>query len=155
MSFLYFFNFEAQKEQFETDDGIIKKPLEDLDLENESLSVSGLKKRIENLLRIKDSVQKELLSLEKRRSKLQKQVRALENEIQSVKTDATKYKIEFEKMKIHLKQAKASLIEYSEQNTPELRPPLRLLPTPEDNYIGHMKDDPSKCTFGSCFDLSR
>ena len=143
------------KEQFETDDDIIRKRLEDFDLVNESISAADLKKRIENLLRIKNSVQKEILSLEKRRSKLQKQVRALENEIQSVKIDATKYKNELEEMKVNLKQAKAAFIEFSEQNTPELRPPLRLLATHEDNYISHMKEEPLNCTFSLCFDLSR
>ena len=142
-------------EQFETDDVIIRKRLEDFDLVNESISAADLKKRIEILLRIKNSVQKELLSLEKRRSKLQKQVRALENEIQSVKIDATKYKNELEEMKVNLKQAKAAFMEFSEQNTPELRPPLRLLATHEDNYISHMKEEPLNCTFSLCFDLSR
>ena len=142
-------------EQFETGDEIIRKLLEDFDLENESISVADLKKRIENLLRIKNSVRKELLSLEKRRSKLQKQLRALENKIQSVKIDATKYKNELEEMKINLKQAKAAFLEFSEQNTPELRPPLRLLATHEDNYISHLEEEPLKCTFSLCFDLSR
>ena len=119
------------------------------------MSAADLKKRIENLLRIKNSVQKEILSLEKRRSKLQKQVRALENEIQSVKIDATKYKNELEEMKINLKQAKTAFIEFSEQNTPELRPPLRLLATHEDNYFSDMEEEPLKCTFSLCFDLSR
>ena len=142
-------------EQFETDDVIIRRRLEDFDLVNESISAADLKKRIKNLLRIKNSVQKELLSLEKRRSKLQKQVRALENEIQSVKIAATKYKNGLEEMKVNLKQAEAAFIEFSEQNTPELRPPLRLLATHEDNYISDMEEEPLKCTFSLCFDLSR
>ena len=40
---------------------------EDLDTDDESISGSELKKRIKELLRIKGSVQKELMSLEKRR----------------------------------------------------------------------------------------
>ena len=39
----------------------------DLDTDDESISGSELKKRIKELLRIKGSVQKELMSLEKRR----------------------------------------------------------------------------------------
>ena len=41
---------------------------------------------------------------------------------------------------------------------PKLRPPLKLLATAKDNFYGQMSLDnlPSKkCTFGSCFDLSR
>ena len=55
------------------------------------------------------------------------------------------------------KQAKAAQIELAERNTPELRPPLKLLATAKDNFYGHLSldDMPSKCTFGSCFDLSR
>ena len=56
------------------------------------------------------------------------------------------------------KQAKAAQIELAERNTPELRPPLKLLANAKDNFYGQMSLDnlPSKkCTFGSCFDLSR
>ena len=46
-------------------------------------------------------------------------------------------------------------IELAERNTPELRPPLKLLATAKDNFIEHRRQDPSTCSFGSCFDLSR
>ena len=95
------------------------------------------------------------MSLEKRRSEMQKQMIALEKEIEEVKVDATKHKTELEKLRVSLQQAKAAQIELAERNTPELRPPLKLLANVKDNFIGQIKGNPSTCTFGSCFDLSR
>ena len=110
---------------FDTDDGTVRQLLANLDVDDESINGAELKKRINELLRIKGSVQKELMSLEKRRSEMQKQMTALEKEIEDVKKEATNHKTQLEKEKLNLNQAKAAQIELAERNTPELRPPLR------------------------------
>ena len=131
----------------------IRKILSEMD--DQSLSANDLKDRINELFRIKKSVQKELLDLEKSRTDMQKQINALKKEIEEVKIDATKDKTDLEKLRVSLKQAKAAQIELAERNTPELRPPLKLLPNSKDNFLSPILQNPSKCTFGLCFDLSR
>lgn len=113
-----------------------------------------LKRRIEELLRIKSSVQKDLVKLEEKRSDMQKQMSSLLNLIEDLKKEATKHNTELEKLRISIEQAKIQKIELAERNTPELRPPLRLRATESDNFMGQETFD-LKCTFGSCFDLKR
>lgn len=122
----------------------------------ESLSPSELKRRIEELLRIKSSVQKDLIKLEEKRSDLQKQMAALVNKIEDLKKDATKQTTELEKLRISIEQAKTAQIELAERNTPELRPPLKLTALNSSHASNSIRSStPNNCSFGSCFDLTR
>ena len=85
---------------FDTDDATIHQLLANLDVDDASIYGAELKKRINELLRIKGSVQKELMSKENRRSQMQKQKAALEKEIENVKKEATNHKIQLGR-KVH------------------------------------------------------
>ena len=125
----------GQNQKYETDDPTIRKMLGLLDVDDESISGNELKKRIEELLRIKGSVQKELRSLEEKRTEMQRQTTSLVNKIDELKKEATKHNTELEKLRMSLEQAHVAQIELAERNTPELRPPLRLTAGPKDNFI--------------------
>ena len=134
----------------------VRKMLSILDPEDDKVNGIELKKRINELLRIKDSVLKELRDLEQQRSEKIRQVSDLDDKLKELKEEATKEKFELDGLKVKVEQAKFALKELAERNTPELIPPLRLKPNIKDNYVAN--DDfreASKCDFGQCFDWTR
>ena len=134
----------------------VRRMLGLIDVEEHAAAGPELKRRTEELLRIKASVQKELRSLEQKRSEMQRQVRGLETTIADLKTNADKQRLELEKMRVSLEQARTARIELAERNTPELRPPLRILAKPDKDVIARQDFSHSEvCSFGACFDLSR
>lgn len=129
--------------------------LADLDDVPVGARAKELKQRVEDLLRIKTSVQKELRHLEERRTEMQKQVTAFVRKIEELKAEATQYQMELDKLRMSIEQARTARLELAERNTPEIRPPLRLLASKEEaNYKA--KPYLNKCSsMGQCFDLSR
>ena len=137
------------------DDFIVRKMLGLLDTDDESITGSELKRRIEELLRIKGSVQKELRGLEEKRNDLLKQISQLETTRDNLKTKATSETHALDKLRISIEQAEQAQKELAERNTPELRPPLRLQAKVQDNYIAAQKTDPGDCRTSTCLDYAR
>ena len=137
------------------DDFIVRKMLGLLDTDDESITGSELKRRIEELLRIKGSVQTELRGLEEKRNDLLKQISQLETTRDDLKSKATIENHALDKLRMNIEQAEQAQKELAERNTPELRPPLRLQAKIQDNYLGTPYADPEGCTTSTCLDFAR
>ena len=120
------------------------------------LSGPELHKRLEELVRIKHSVQNELRTLESQKSDMQLQVTDLTKRIDSMKAEANRYQYEMEKLKVSISQAKLAVQELAERNTPEILPPLRLTALnstyPSKNLPVVTND---QCDMTNCFEWSR
>ena len=137
------------------DDFMVRKMLGLLDTDDESITGTELKRRIEELLRIKGSVQKELRGLEEKRNDLLNQISQLETTRDNLKTKATSETHTLEKLRMNIDQAEQARKELAERNTPELRPPLRLRAKAQDNFVGTPQADPGGCTTSTCLDFAR
>ena len=95
-----------------------------------------LEKRTKHLKSIRDSVRNELLTLEEDLNKKKKHKIALEKALEEFKIHDTKKRINLEKEieLLHLKINQSR--DLAEQNTPELKPPLIILPNHKNNFIG-------------------
>jgi len=119
------------------------------------LSGPEIKARIEELLRIKDSVQAELGDLVKKRAMMQEEIASLSARITQLKSEGLREARELERVKVSVEQVRLKQQELTERNTPHIAPPLPLLPG-----AGHWKMLPppkshSECTAHTCFDFSR
>ena len=142
-------------QKYYNDDFTVRKMLGLLDTDDESISGAELKHRIEELLRIKSSVQKELRGLEEKRNDLLKQISQLDATRDDLKDKATKETHELAKLRMNIEQAYAAQKELAERNTPELRPPLRLRASPKDNFLAPPYHESQDCTLGTCLDFAR
>jgi len=123
-------------------------------IEFDHLSGPEIKGRIEELLRIKDSVQMELRTLEQKRAKMQAEILDLGSKIDLLKIEGNRESKELERLKISIQQVKMQQKEYIQRNTPDIAPPLPLLPSKPPGkkpYLAYSE----ACTFGTCFDFSR
>jgi len=115
-----------------------------------------LKFRIEELLRIKQSVSVELRGLESRRTHLQTELAALSRKLDEFKGETGRRRNELDRIQISLQQAHVAEKEAMERNTPRLgRPralhPLKSIPTVRDLGPGQGQ---LLCSMDSCFDYS-
>ena len=135
----------------------IRKMLSVLDPDDDKINGIELKRRINELLRIKESVQKELRDVEQKRSSDLKQDSELVRIIEEHKMEATRAKTELDMLRLKIEQARFAQKELAERNTPELRPPLRLRAIPKDNYEAKIGPSfkPTECDIERCFDLAR
>ena len=131
----------------------VRKMLSVLDPDDDKINGIELKRRINELLRIKESVQKELRDVEQKRSSDLKQDSELVRIIDEHKMEATRAKTELDMLRLKIEQARFAQKELAERNTPELRPPLRLMALPKDNFIA--ENIATECGFERCFDLAR
>ena len=138
-----------------SDEFSVRKTLGLLDTDDESISGSELKRRIEELLRIKSSVQNELRGLEEKRNDLLRQISQLDSTRDDLKAKATKETYELNKLRMSIEQAYAAQKELAERNTPELRPPLRIQANAKDNYLAAPFDNWQNCSMATCLDFAR
>ncbi len=122
--------------------------------ELDSLSGPELRSRIEELLRIKQSVLQELRGLEARRKDMQQQVSGFHREIEELKSEATRRQAELERLRVSAEQARLAQEEYARRNTPEIRAPLALRAEMAPGPLSPPKQS-SSCTMDDCFDFSR
>jgi len=117
------------------------------------LSGPEIKGRIEELLRIKDSVQGELRIMEQRRAAMQAEIQDLAGKIEQLKMEGSRETKELERLRVSIQQVKVQQKEYIQRNTPDIAPPLPLLPSKLPGpppLLGNIS-----CTLSSCFDFSR
>ena len=129
-----------------------------LDLPDElgTLKATELKIRIEEMLRIKISVNNELRDLESKRQKLQSEISSCGQKIEDLKNEASRKQMDLERIKLSISQAEVAHQEILERNQPELKLPAKLsnninwetLNFPPDFSANH-------CTIFSCVDFSR
>jgi len=117
------------------------------------LSGPEIKGRIEELLRIKDSVQGELRSMEQRRAAMQSEIQELGSKIEQLRMEGSRETKELERLRVSIQQVKVQQQEYIQRNTPDIAPPLPLLP---DRLAGPPPPQSNTpCSLSSCFDFSR
>lgn len=121
----------------------------------DKLQGQELKFRIEELLRIKQSVSIELRDLEAKRQHLQLELTSLNRKLEDFKSELSRKRNELDRLQMSVQQAKVAEKEAMERNTPRLgRPkplhPLRFIPTVHESLNGRNMD----CNMDSCFDYS-
>lgn len=121
-----------------------------------TLNAADLKLRIEEMLRIKASVSTELRELEARRAKLQHDAVSASARADALKVEHVRAAAELQKLRVSAEQARIAQIEAIARDSPELAPPLQILPSSLPSY--HPPISPSiesNCRMHSCFDHSR
>lgn len=119
------------------------------------LSGPDLKARIEELLRIKGSVQTELRNLEKKRQVMLQDLAELTRKIESLKSESSRETKELERIRMSIQQTKLLQQELIERNTPEIRPPRPLLASAADRRELAAPTTQPDCHADSCIDFSR
>lgn len=121
-----------------------------------SSKASELKLRIEEMLRIKLSVNNELKDLEAKRQKLQAEISSLGLKIEELKNEAVRKSVELDRIKLSISQAEVAHLEILERNQPEVRLPAKLLPNqPSDILMMPSFNEELSCSIFSCIDFSR
>ncbi|XP_037948304.1 exostosin-3 [Teleopsis dalmanni] len=139
-----------------TSDALRRRPLLDAYEDFSSMRASELKMRIEEMLRIKNTVSIELRELESRRQKLQSDIGQYNQKIEDLKQELLREQTELERLKISVEQAQVAQREAVQRNTPDLALPRTLYPNalprkmpPISTAISH------SCEMHNCFDHSR
>ena len=121
------------------------------------LSGPEIKRRIEELLRIKDSVRTELRGLEQKRAGMLDEIQALSSRIEQLRQESGREKTELERLRVSVEQVKVQQRELRERNTPDIAPPLPLLSSRAQASWGPepRPDQVAGCSMSSCWDFSR
>ncbi|XP_032512309.1 exostosin-3 [Danaus plexippus] len=121
-----------------------------------AVNIGDLKIRIEEMLRIKASVSTELRELEERRGKLQKEAAAASANADSVKAEYARATAELQRLRVSADQARLAQLEAIRRDSPELAPPLPILPSsPPPILPPATSTSELHCRMHSCFDHSR
>jgi len=121
------------------------------------LSGPEIKRRIEELLRIKDSVRTELRGLEEKRAGMLDEIQALSSRIEQLRAESGRERTELERLRVSVEQVKVQQRELRERNTPDIAPPLPLLSSRAQASRGPAPrpDQVTDCSLSSCWDFSR
>ncbi|GLG98438.1 Exostosin-3 [Gryllus bimaculatus] len=121
-----------------------------------TLRASDLKLRIEEMLRIKDSVSVELRELEAKRQRLQLEVTGFTQRIEELKQELARQQNDLERLKISVEQAQVAQREAAQRNTPDLAPPKQILPSQAPAVLSPISPSyATHCRMHNCFDHSR
>lgn len=123
------------------------------DLNN--IKISDLKFRIEELKRIKASVNNELRDLESKRQKLHTEISGYNTHLDKLKSDYEKSHVELQQLRATIENTKLEQEEMIQRNMPELTAPKRILPSLADSVMLVPPKSPQACRMNSCFDYSR
>lgn len=129
-----------------------------LDLPDELslLKASELKIRIDEMQRIKISVNNELRDLEAKRQKLQAEIASFGQKIEDLKMETAHRQMDLERIQLSISQAEVAHREILEQNQPELKLPTKLSNMLTQEHLSLPSSfDQSQCTTFSCIDFSR
>lgn len=117
--------------------------------------LTDLRKRLQEMLRIKKSVNQELRVVESELRERQVEVQSRLVEIDQLKLDLRQVQDAVQKYQVSLDQLKLTHEEASRQNQPYLSRPLRLVANELINYKSTLQVKPKLCSMNSCFDYSR
>ena len=121
------------------------------------LSGPEIRRRIEELLRIKDSVRTELRGLEQKRAGMLDEIQTLSSRIEQLRQESGRERTELERLRVSVEQVKVQQRELRERNTPDIAPPLPLLSSRAQASTGlsPRPDQVAGCSMSSCWDFSR
>ena len=133
-----------------------RKALDSIHIEDlPNVKVMDLKFRIDELKKIKASVNNELKDLEMKRQKMLAEVSGYNSHIEKLKSEYESTNKDLQQLKISIENTKLEQEEIIKRNTPELQAPHRILPgAGEDASIPGPKA-PQMCRMYNCFDHSR
>ena len=133
-----------------------RKYLDSIHIEDlPNVKVNDLMFRIEELKKIKASVNNELKDLEMRRQKMLAEVSGYNSHIEKLKSEYESTSKDLQQLKISIENTKLEQEEIIKRNTPELQAPRRILPGAGDDVIIPGPRSPYMCRMHSCFDNSR
>ncbi len=113
-------------------------------------------KRLQEAVRIMESVREEMRGMEKQRSELQVQVQAFHREIKELNEEATRRRQELDRLQSMAQQARLARDEFERRNTPEIRAPISLQASIANNVRVAPPGDRAACgETENCFDYSR
>lgn len=123
--------------------------------DNGDIKPKDTKSHIDDLNRIKASVNNELRELESRRLKLQAEINGYNNHIEKLKTEYELTKKDLEQIKLSVTQARVEKDEILLKNMPDVLAPKRILA--DASHGDHVSSplSPQSCHMFSCFDYSR
>ena len=119
------------------------------------LKFNDLKFQIEELKRIKASVNNELRDLESKRQKLHSEITHYNTQIEMLKNDFEKGKWELDQLRVTIENTKVEKAELEHKREPLLTLPRRVLPSISDSVIVSPPMNESRCRMYNCFDWSR
>ncbi|KAL0281347.1 UNVERIFIED_CONTAM: hypothetical protein PYX00_002359 [Menopon gallinae] len=121
-----------------------------------TVRAKDLKMRIEEMLRIKGSVNMELRDIEAKRQKLQLEAASLTQKNDEIKAEILHQQMELERLKLSVQQAEVAQKEAIQRNTPELALPLTLLPDNVPEVVPYESSSTLEpCQMFNCWDFSR
>lgn len=121
-----------------------------------TMNAADLKLRIEEMLRIKASVSTELRELEAKRGRLQREAAAASAKADSAKAEHARAAAELQRLRVSADQARIAQLEAIRRDSPELAPPLQLLPSRPPPVLPPIAQSSEvHCRMFSCFDHSR
>ncbi|CAD0195447.1 unnamed protein product [Chrysodeixis includens] len=119
-------------------------------------NAADLKLRIEEMLRIKASVSTELRELEAKRGRLQVEAAAASAKADSAKAEHLRAAAELQRLRVSADQARLEQLEAIRRDSPELAPPLQILPSrPPPVLPAIATTSEVHCRMFSCFDHTR
>ncbi|KAG7294998.1 hypothetical protein JYU34_022594 [Plutella xylostella] len=121
-----------------------------------TLTAADLKMRIEEMLRIKASVSTELRELEARRGRLQREAAAAGARTDALRAEHARAAADLTRLRVSAEQARIAQLEATRRDSPQLAPPLQLLPSrPPPRLPPPAHQSEPDCRMHSCFDHSR
>ena len=120
-----------------------------------NLKPADLKFRIDELKRIKASVNNELRELESKRQKLHSELMAFNMQIDSLRQEMSWQNTQLEQMKVNIQNQKLEQKELSQRQTPQVQAPRRVLPPMDHNSHVAPPGAAAHCRMHNCFDFSR
>jgi hypothetical protein len=119
------------------------------------LKVSDLLYRIEELKRIRGSVNNELRELESKRQKLHAELSTYNMQLDSLRNDYEKSQKSLTKLKLTLENTKFIQLEMAQKTMPDVAAPMKILPSDQDGMTLPMPNLSFGCKMYNCFDYSR
>ena len=120
-----------------------------------SVKASDLKFRIEELRRIKASVNNELRELESKRQKLHSELTTFNTQIDTLKGEAEGKQMELEQLRVTIQHQRLEREELAKDHTPDIQAPYRILPSTGDSVYVPPPHSHYHCRMHNCFDYSR
>lgn len=110
---------------------------------------------VEELKKIRASVNNELRSLESKRQRLQSELSGYNTNIHRLKNEHEKLQKDLERLKITIETVKLEKEEMMQHNMPVLSAPKQILPNVSDDVYIPPPKYPTMCQMHNCFDYSR
>lgn len=121
----------------------------------DSFHAVNMKSHVNELTRIKVSVNNELRELESKRQKLQTQISKYHSEIEKLRTEKENLDKDIKTTQLSLQQLRLERDELDQRYIPILKAPQKILLGPEANSHMVLPSSAANCKMHSCFDYSR